>query len=257
MFKKTELDSVSSNDEDKHICQTYKTNKKIHNSQTKEACSRCDDAIKQIGDIQSRIPRILVLLARLYRQDNINALIEKDTQEFLLASYYKNDHKWSCVIKYACKSIAQAKSEYDQILQLYEKEKEIFKQNLDMNKDLENLLSDINKILTNVYDDIFPLARTMNRNDEIISAITKLVIELQLLFPWFIEKSRSNDKDSHNGHLTDNQTLADVLCVLKCYIDACVFQYDAMWCSEIMIEKIKRQEIRLRETSNYYIHYLP
>ena len=75
-FKKTELDSVSLNGDDKHICQTCKTTKKIHNSQTKEACSRCDDAIKQICDIQSRVPKILVLLARLYRQDNINALIE-------------------------------------------------------------------------------------------------------------------------------------------------------------------------------------
>lgn len=99
-------------------------------------------------------------------------------------------------------------------------------------KDLKNFLSKIGEILINVYDAIFPFARTMNSNEEIIIAITNLVKSIQSLFPWFIKKSESyeinNIRGSHNGHLIENQSLADVLCVLKCYIDVCSFQYDAM-----------------------------
>lgn len=121
-----------------------------------------------------------------------------------------------------------------------------------MNKNLEKFLFDIDEILTNVYDDIFPLSRSMNGNDKIISAISNLVKEVQSLFSWFIEKIRSNNiRDSRNGYLADNQTLADVLCVLKCYIDACSLY------SELIYGEITTETIRHREIGNYYIHYHP
>ena len=214
------------------------------NCQTTYACSRCDDAIDQFNDLRTRISNILVLLAKMFRQDiNVEKaqISEKNTQPVLDTKKIEYNYAESFLKKEAFK-LALEKSKYNRIWYRYQIEKVTFNKN--MNKDLEIFMSNISQVLINVYDNIFSFVKIMNEN--IMFAIIKLIQKIQSLFPWFIKKNR------RNGHIIDNQTVANVLSVLKCYIDACKYQYVAI-CSETMSEYTVRQ----RDTINYYIHFLP
>lgn len=84
----------------------------------------------------------------------------------------------------------------------------------------------IKKILILANNDIQSLTMTMDmtENKDISFAITKLVNVIQTLFPWFIERVRyeiPHIQSPYAGFASQNQTIAETLCALKCYIDAC------------------------------------
>lgn len=145
---------------------------------------------------------------------------------------------------------------------LYSKLKESY--NDQIIDDVKDFFSEIKEILIKVYDDIFPLTWSMNDNKEIILAVTKLVNAIQSICLWIVRKTRSSDtRNAHNGHLFENQTLADVLCVLKCYIDACDFQFDEIFYGEIHGSTNHDRFIPMlsilekKESTMHFIHYLP
>lgn len=119
---------------------------------------------------------------------------------------------------------------------------------------LDAYMKKISTLLTNVYQVIILLSENMDGIEEIRLAIFKLVREIQSIFPWFIEKISDNDntRGPQNGHITENQSLAEMSCALKCYIDACDYQFEAIYIHDLC-DYIFDQ----RESILFFIYFFP